>query len=178
MGLFQYDILCTNVHILYTKTNQHTTYTHCTYQLKLCLFGLFLCSIHLCAKVRSIGFVDIQPKGNTLETNAHQSHLSTSTILCTFQERAVYSTAQSTYIYRAPQCMSPRRNWDSPNPSPASECALSPPRTNGGAHGYGDGRVPIRRLEKKLTTLPALCSIVSIQAESDIFSDFLGVDSS
>ncbi len=30
---------------------------------------------------------------------------------------------QSTYIYRAPQCMSPRRNWDSPNSSPASECA-------------------------------------------------------
>jgi hypothetical protein len=27
--------------------------------------------------------------------------------------------------------MSPRRNWDSPNPSLASECAL-PPRTGGG----------------------------------------------
>ncbi len=40
---------------------------------------------------------------------------------------------QSTYIYRAQQCMSPRRNWDSPNPSPVSECA--PPRTKGwGAH--------------------------------------------
>ncbi len=35
------------------------------------------------------------------------------------------------YIYRVPQCMSPRRNWDSPTPSHASECA--PPRgTKGG----------------------------------------------
>jgi hypothetical protein len=34
-----------------------------------------------------------------------------------------YSHPQSTYIYRVPQCISPRRNWDSPNPSPASECA-------------------------------------------------------
>jgi hypothetical protein len=31
--------------------------------------------------------------------------------------------------------MSPRRNWDSPNPSPASECAL-PPRTKGCREGY------------------------------------------
>ena len=29
--------------------------------------------------------------------------------------------------------MSPRRNWDSPNPSPASECAL-PPGPTGGEH--------------------------------------------
>ncbi len=33
-------------------------------------------------------------------------------------------------VYRAPQCMSPRRNWDSPNPSLASECA-PPPRPKG-----------------------------------------------
>ena len=32
--------------------------------------------------------------------------------------------------------MSPRRNWDSPNPSPASECAL-PPRTKGGGEHTG-----------------------------------------
>jgi hypothetical protein len=38
---------------------------------------------------------------------------------------------QSTYIYRVPQCMSPRRNWDSPTPSLVSECA-SPPETKGG----------------------------------------------
>jgi hypothetical protein len=30
--------------------------------------------------------------------------------------------------------MSPRRNWDSPNPSPASECALLPPEPKGGEH--------------------------------------------
>jgi hypothetical protein len=33
-------------------------------------------------------------------------------------------TSQSTYIYRAPQYMSPRWNWDSPTPLAASECAL------------------------------------------------------
>jgi hypothetical protein len=26
------------------------------------------------------------------------------------------SSPQSTYIYRVPQCMSPRQNWDSPQP--------------------------------------------------------------
>ncbi len=36
---------------------------------------------------------------------------------------------------RAPEWMSPRRNWDSPNPPPASECALPPPQTKGlGGH--------------------------------------------
>ncbi len=35
--------------------------------------------------------------------------------------------------YRAPQCMSPRRNWDSPNPSPASERGI-PPGAKGGGH--------------------------------------------
>ncbi len=39
--------------------------------------------------------------------------------------------AQSTYIPRVPQCMSPRRNWDSPTPSPASKGA-SPPNQGGG----------------------------------------------
>ncbi len=54
--------------------------------------------------------------------------------------------------------MTPRRNWDSPNPSLASECTL-PPRTWGGtlACGWGVGGVPIlTTLEKKLSTLPTL----------------------
>jgi hypothetical protein len=29
----------------------------------------------------------------------------------------IVSLPQSTFIYRVPQCMSPRRNWDSPTPS-------------------------------------------------------------
>ncbi len=41
---------------------------------------------------------------------------------------------QSTYIYRAPQCMSPRWNWDSPTPLSASECALPLGPKGGGAH--------------------------------------------
>ncbi len=44
--------------------------------------------------------------------------------------------AQSTYIPRVPQCMSPRWNWEPPHPSPASVYAL-PPRLKplkGGGH--------------------------------------------
>ncbi len=56
--------------------------------------------------------------------------------------------------------MSLRRNWDSPNPSPASECALPPgPKGVGVAHSpaaKGVGGFQFRRLEKKLSTLPTL----------------------
>jgi hypothetical protein len=53
--------------------------------------------------------------------------------------------------------MSPRRSWDSPNPSLASECA-PPPRTGGGtlAAGEGLGESQFWRLEKKLSTLHTL----------------------
>ncbi len=65
----------------------------------------------------------------------------------------VYTT-KCTYIYRVPQCMSPRRNWDSPTPSLASECAPSPgTKGGGGAHfpaGEGFGESQFRRLEKSL----------------------------
>jgi hypothetical protein len=53
--------------------------------------------------------------------------------------------------------MSPRRNWDSPNPSFASECAPEP--KGGGAHSPADeglGESQFQRLEKKLSTLPTL----------------------
>ncbi len=43
---------------------------------------------------------------------------------------------QSTYIYRASQCMSPRWNWDSPTPLAASECALPPGPKGGGPGGH------------------------------------------
>jgi hypothetical protein len=42
--------------------------------------------------------------------------------------------------------MSPRRNWDSPNLYPPSECALPPGPKGGRAHslaGEGGGGVPI-----------------------------------
>jgi hypothetical protein len=54
--------------------------------------------------------------------------------------------------------MTPRRNWDSPTPSLASECA-PPPRTKGGAHsraGERLGESQFQRLAKKLSTLPTL----------------------
>jgi hypothetical protein len=66
--------------------------------------------------------------------------------------------SRSTYIYRVPQCMSPRRNWDSSNPSPASECA-HPPNQRVGSHSPAGGGLEesqFRRLEKKLSTLPTL----------------------
>jgi len=47
---------------------------------------------------------------------------------------------QSTYIYRVPQCMSPRRNWVSPTSSLASECAPTP-----GTKGGGGTRLRERR---------------------------------
>jgi hypothetical protein len=52
--------------------------------------------------------------------------------------------------------MSPRRNWDSPTPSLASECDPPPGTGGGGAHspaGEGVGESQFRRLEKSL----ALC---------------------
>jgi hypothetical protein len=46
----------------------------------------------------------------------------------------------STYIYRVPQCMSPRRNWDSPTLSLASECVPPSGTKGGGAHSpAGEG---------------------------------------
>jgi hypothetical protein len=58
--------------------------------------------------------------------------------------------------------MSPSRNWDSPNPSLASECA-PPPRTGGGggsthACGWRVRGYPIPTTWEKLSTLPSLCS--------------------
>jgi hypothetical protein len=69
--------------------------------------------------------------------------------------------AQSTYIYRAPQCLSPRRNWDSPTPLAASECALPPGPKGGGAHSpaaKGVGESQFQRLEKRL----ALCLLCDV----------------
>ncbi len=44
------------------------------------------------------------------------------------------------YIQSTAQCMSPRRNWGSPNPSPASECAPPPqPKGKGGAQSPAGG---------------------------------------
>jgi len=64
--------------------------------------------------------------------------------------------SQSTYIYRAPQFMSLRWNWDSPTPLAASERALPPGPKGGGAHSpaaKGVGESQFQRLKKRL----ALC---------------------
>ncbi len=60
--------------------------------------------------------------------------------------------AQSTNIDRVPQGMSPCRNWDSPTPSLASECAPSPEQKGGGtlACGWVGGGVPIPTTGKSL----------------------------
>jgi hypothetical protein len=59
-------------------------------------------------------------------------------------------------------CMSPRRNWDSPTPSAASECAPPPGTKGGGAPSpAGEGVVEsqFRRLEKIL----ALCLLCALR---------------
>jgi len=52
-----------------------------------------------------------------------------------------------------------RRNWDSHNPSPAGECAPHPiPGEAQSPAGEGLGESQFRRLEKKFSTLPTLCT--------------------
>jgi hypothetical protein len=38
-------------------------------------------------------------------------------------KKSIKLLAVNGFYHKVPQCMSPRRNWDSPNPSLASECA-------------------------------------------------------
>jgi hypothetical protein len=69
--------------------------------------------------------------------------------------------------------MSPRRNWDSPDPSLASECAPPPRPGGGGAHspaGEGLGKSQFRRLEKKLSTLLTLWTLPFNCENKDRFS--------
>jgi hypothetical protein len=76
---------------------------------------------------------------------------------------------QSTYIYRAPQCMSPRWNWDSPTPLAASEYALPPGAKGGGAHSPAAkevGESQFQRLEKRL----ALCLLCALYLLSDLLA--------
>jgi len=85
---------------------------------------------------------------------------------------------QSTYIYRAPQCMSPRWNWDSPAPLAASECALPPGPKGGGAHSpaaKGLGESQFQRLEKRLA-LCLLCGPASLHRLGEFipWNRFLG----
>ncbi len=64
--------------------------------------------------------------------------------------------------------MSPRWNWDSPTPLPASECALPPGPKGGGAHSpaaKGVGESQFQRLEKRL----ALCLLCA--ADSSLGSN-------
>jgi hypothetical protein len=58
--------------------------------------------------------------------------------------------------------MSPRRHWDSPNPSLASEFA--PPLKGWGVHspaGEGLGEFQFRRLEKSLVALCLFCDFIT-----------------
>ncbi len=63
------------------------------------------------------------------------------------------------YIPKVPKCLSPRPNWERPNPSPTSECV--PPGTKGGGThspaGEGVGReYQFGRPEKKSSYLSTL----------------------
>jgi hypothetical protein len=72
----------------------------------------------------------------------------------------ISSTSQNTYLYEH-HSVCPLSELGFPQPSLASECALPPDQRMGRAHsppGKGVGESPFRRLEKKLSTLPSLCS--------------------
>ncbi len=65
--------------------------------------------------------------------------------------------------------MSPRRNWDSPNPSPASECALPQVQRVGGGHtrlrlrGWGSPNSDDWRIS---LALYLLCTLTDTQPHS------------
>jgi hypothetical protein len=72
--------------------------------------------------------------------------------------------------------MSLRWNWDSPTPLAASECALPPGPTGGGAHSpaaKGVGESQFQRLEKRLA-LCLLCALSIPLGPFGIFSKILG----
>ncbi len=64
------------------------------------------------------------------------------------------------YIPRVPQCLSPRRNWDPPPPSPLPQASVYPYETEGGGKhspaGEGVGEFQCGWLEKKPSTLSTL----------------------
>ncbi len=76
-------------------------------------------------------------------------------------------TPQSTFIYRVPQCMSPRRNRTLPPPVSPASVPLHPQLKGGGggilAYGWGVEGVPIPTTGEKLSTLSTLCITPSAQ---------------
>jgi hypothetical protein len=57
-----------------------------------------------------------------------------------YEQDYSWVASQSTYRHRVPQCMFPRRNWDSPTPSPVSECTPPSRTKRWGAHSpAGEG---------------------------------------
>ncbi len=69
--------------------------------------------------------------------------------------------AQSTYIPRVPQCLSPRWNWDHLTSSPASECVMCIPPSNQREDrltcGWGVGESQIRTTGEKAEQSVYLC---------------------
>ncbi len=67
--------------------------------------------------------------------------------------------------------MSPRRNWDSPQPLSRQRVFPSPQNQGGGAHspaGEGLGESQFRRLEKSL----ALCLLCALSPHSNIWGEW------
>ncbi len=86
-----------------------------------------------------------------------------------YRKKNYFSKQETTkYIYtysRVTQCLSPIRNWDSPTPSSASQCA-TPPDPKGGYATHstaceGLGESKLGRLKKKPNTLSTLCKKLS-----------------
>jgi hypothetical protein len=118
--------------------------------IEFVIFTIF----HVFSRYRSIAGKHIKNRPHTLQCFADFLQ----NVFGRFLRLAV---TQSTHIPREPQCLSPCPNWDSPTPSPPSECVPLPPGTIGGnTHSHaceGGGGAPIRTTGEK-----ALHSVYSV----------------
>ncbi len=91
--------------------------------------------------------VDFHIFKNPTPRSINLRHCVCSIVTSALTGKGQYGIAQSTYVYRVPQCMSLRQNWDSSTPFPSSDCAPPPGTWGGGvgtlAYGWGSGGVPI-----------------------------------
>jgi hypothetical protein len=155
-------LLCSIGDLEYSSKDVHCT-KYCTYLLYVILIAVAQRRVpHGCLvenQTRDLPCATLQRKSHFC--NPSSGNCAASVLLSTFMCLWAYYIYTQVRIFKV--CHSacpPRRYWDSPNPSLASEWA-PPPRT-ALACGWGAGGVPIPTTWEKLSTLPTLC-----------FTDFL-----
>ncbi len=104
--------------------------------------------INACCSLKCLLYVARPPRIFCQEREREQYFRSITQIHLVYMEAGCMASTPRTgpstkYICtsRVPQCLSPRWNWDSPTPSPASKCA--PPESRGGG-GYLHTRLRVR----------------------------------